>query len=505
MLPHGLEQSYQRLIASGCDQRLVVGADGLNPYGSSLLPRRAVALGSCSCSSPSTRAVEAAQTALSELRRAPNVDQSLNRLRDRVRCMLRAAFSLAEEVDIVLTPSGTDVELLAAALVSGADHPLVNIVVAPEEVGRGTRLAAAGRHYSHCLPCGRSAEPGSPVNDALAGRIELRTISVRDRYGEPLLPIEIDSRVSEAAIAALQQGKKVLIHVVAHSKTGIHAPSLPVVENLTRQMPDEVFGIVDAAQGRLAPAAYQAALDRGWMVALTGSKFFGGPPFCGALLLPPSLGTAAGRMRLLPAGLDDYFCWDDLPANLFPGRQFDKPWINVGGLLRWIAATAEIDAYFHIDAVVRERISSEFATTVRQQFVASQHASLLKDFVVHDHDGAFPNIESATTVFALRLFDAEGTQLDREQLSWLHRRLNTQPAGTRYHLGQPVRIGAQSDVIRLALGAPLVIEVATNPALGICLTDRLQWMKQMLGQLAARIQETVAGVPRAGSLEASQA
>jgi len=57
--------------------------------------------------------------------------------------------------EIFLTPSGTDIELLVLAMVAGMQsRPLVNIVVGPEEIGGGSKLAAAGCHYSSELASG---------------------------------------------------------------------------------------------------------------------------------------------------------------------------------------------------------------------------------------------------------------------------------------------------------------------------------------------------------------
>ncbi len=129
---------------------------------------------------------------------------------------------------------------------------------------------------------------------------------------------------------------------------------LGLIDRLMQTMKDDVVGIVDAAQGRLAPAAYQSALDRGLMVSFTGSKFFGGPPFAGALFVPPSLNPNATGLRKLPAGFEDYFCGRDLPRSWFPLRVVRDQWYNTGSLLRWIAGATEINNYFAIDPLTRE-------------------------------------------------------------------------------------------------------------------------------------------------------
>nr|AKB95185.1 hypothetical protein [uncultured bacterium] len=488
MLSHGLEESFGRLIASGCDQRLIPGVDGLNPYGASILPRRAISLGSCSCSSPTDRATQAARRALDLLRRSSNVDHTVAKTQEGARKTLRETFEIAPEIDIALTPSGTDLEMLAVALVAGKDdRELVNVIVGPREVGSGTCNAASIRHYSTRLPRGGKATPGSAINDALAARVTLHQVDIRDQHGEILLPLEIDGAVTDIVIDAVSRGARVLVHTVAHSKTGIHAPTLPLMERLTQTIGNDFVGIVDAAQGRVAREAYQTALDRGWMVSFTGSKFFGGPPFAGALFVPPHLSPATTGLDQLPAGFEDYFSRRDLPESWFPVG-LAEDWNNVGSVLRWAAATAEIKAYFGVDRTTRNKIAKAFAQAVHDCFDILPNVQLVKEFVCHDADGILPGIVLSPTVFSFEVTDDAGDRLDRDALKRLHKTLNTEIDGMRFHLGQPVMIGQNRAVLRVALGAPLVVDVARERSLGDSLDDRIGWMHNMLEQLSHQVQ-----------------
>lgn len=489
MLPYGLDEPFGRLIASGCDQRLVPGADGLNPYGASVLPRRAVALGSCSCSSPSPRVTRAARHALDKLRRSSNRELTISKLQDSVRESLRKTLHLSPEVEIALTPSGTDLEMLSVAIASrGDDRQIVNIVVGPGEVGSGTCNAAAVCHYNTHLPRGGDAVIGGPVNEALAEKVTVEKIDIRDAGGKLLAPIEVDAAVTEAVVAAVSRDARAIVHLVAHSKTGVHAPTLGLMDRLTGTMKDDVVGIVDAAQGRLAPRAYAAALNRGLMVSFTGSKFFGGPPFAGALFVPPALSPVDTGLKSLPAGLEDYFCRRDLPESWFPVRAADDDWLNTGSLLRWVACASEIESYFAIDRRVRELIAGNFARAITESFRNLPNVSLLEPFVSGGEDVALPAIVKTPTVFSIELTDSAGTPLGQDALKVLHHQLNVGAAGTRFHLGQPVMIGTDRYVLRIALGGPLVIDIATDQSKGAHLRDRLESMKRMIGQLGAQIQ-----------------
>lgn len=489
MLPHGLDEPFGRLLASGCDQRTIPGINGLNPYGASVLPRRAMPFGSCSCSSPSLRATRAARNALDKLRRSYDRERTISQLQHRVRSTLREQLQLSQKIEIALTPSGTDLEMLCVAIASRGDNrQIVNIVVGPGEVGSGTCQAAAVCHYNTHLPRGGEAEIGKPVNDSLAAQVTLQTIDIRNPAGELLSPIEIDSAVTDAVVAAASQEARAIVHLVAHSKTGVQAPTWPLLQRLSRTMKDDVVGIVDAAQGRLAPEAYSQALELGLMVSLTGSKFFGGPAFAGALLVPPTLSPASTELRCLPAGFEDYFCTRDLPESWFPLRATDDQWLNTGSLLRWVACASEMEAYFSIDRRVRELIAGTFASSIIERFSDLPNVRLLKPLDSEIADAMLPSIVKSPTIFAIELTDSTGTPLGREALRSLHHQLNIGAAGTRFHLGQPVKIGNQRHVLRIALGGPLVVDFATDESKGNKLRDRLETLKQMVEQLGTQIQ-----------------
>ena len=166
-MSNSLDATYEQLITAGSDNRLLTTESGLNPYGCKPVPRAAIPFGNCTCSSPSERGMRASIDMLERLRRSSSpVDETL-RVCEEHRLRLKELLTLPDEIDVALSSSGTDVELLVAALAAAGHHrPVVNIIVGPTEVGSGTPLAAAGRHYDDLVPSGNRVVAGTPVSTA---------------------------------------------------------------------------------------------------------------------------------------------------------------------------------------------------------------------------------------------------------------------------------------------------------------------------------------------------
>ena len=279
-----LDCGYSELITSGCDSRLIPNDGGLNRYGCSPLPRRELALGSCSCSSPTAIGTQAARELVADLRRSSLVKRLVAEANERTRDGLRTLLNLSSAVDIALTPSGTDAELLTLALADrDPDRGITNIVIGPGEVGSGTLSAAGGKHYDTLVPRGDRVTSGEAVDKKFAARVETQVIPIRNQRGDVRPAADVDADVQQQVITAVEADRQVLLHAVAHSKTGIYAPRLQTLRQLASKLGDRVTVVVDAAQGRLGSrfgtVGYQGLLNCGYLVSVTGSKFYGGPPF----------------------------------------------------------------------------------------------------------------------------------------------------------------------------------------------------------------------------------
>ncbi len=84
--------------------------------------------------------------------------------------------------------------------------------------------------------------------------------------------------------------------------------------NLRQGAPDHVLVLADCCQLRCSTEHISALLGSvAFSCALTGSKFAGGPTFCGALLVPPRSSSACARKQM-PSGLAAYSAQLDWPS-----------------------------------------------------------------------------------------------------------------------------------------------------------------------------------------------
>src|SRR5699024_10625973 len=109
---------------------------------------------------------------------------------------------------------------------------------------------------------------------------------------------------------------------------------------------------VDNSQLRMDPDDIYQYLKEGFLMTLTGSKFFTGPPFNGALLIPQKIGKKIKEThRRLPQGLADYFYRND-----WPDWELAKTLTHgamPGVYMRWYASLGEIKRYYETPLSLR--------------------------------------------------------------------------------------------------------------------------------------------------------
>src|SRR6185437_9067159 len=169
-------------------------------------------------------------------------------------------------------------------------------------------------------------------------------IPLRDSAGATRSFEEMDRAVIAAIEAAVGKGDKVLLQPMDNSKLGWRSPSQKCLKEISARWPQDVQIVIDACQMRLGRKRIKEYLQRGYVVLLTGSKFFTAPPFCGALLVPAAISVRLASVNKVPLG--DYCNRSDWPMEWKGIRSALPPRLNFGQWLRWEAALEEMRRYF---------------------------------------------------------------------------------------------------------------------------------------------------------------
>jgi hypothetical protein len=457
------------LLTAGGDERILPDpVTARNRYGVAASPRPdEVFFSSSTASSITPRAYRAVEAAWAGLTLDSGGLRRVDFWFDILRARLLALFGVAG-CQVVLTASGTEAEFAALAIAkSVAPGPFTNIVIAPDETGSGVLRAAGGAHFLNSSPFGEGR-----AGNRLAGwedaDIAVTPVGIRDAQGELRAAAAIDAEARGLAEAALAAGRNVLLHRLETSKTGQSGLSEDAAAEIAAGAPERVVVLVDCCQLRCSRRRVRRYLERGFMVALTGSKFFGGPPFSGALLLPPALLARMGRLAL-PAGLADYASRFDWPAELRARTSLE--WINEANLglgLRWVAALEEMERYYSAPEELRRKVAARFLDYVRER---SQGVGGLQ--LVRDRGGASGEPDS---ILSFVMSHPDSLAYSHTETAAIHAHLRAPEQ--IFHLGQPVAIGSRT-ALRIAASAPIVNDVIERVAVGKTMEIALsQWVNK---------------------------
>lgn len=474
------------IMETGGDIRLMRDPQSdLNGYGCSHRPRPwAVTFASSTASSVSQRGYEASDRArlnitaemlLSGERRAIEAEAAA------VRRMIGRDFGVPRGGAVVLAASGTDSELLTLALshLPLADRPITTILLAPEETGSGVPMAAIGRHFAVDTANGHDVSRAAPI-EGYRPDTELISIPLRDPDGGQR-PLEaVEAEIVATIEAATMGGRQVILHALDLSKTGLLAPSMPLLHNLRARFGAALDMVVDACQLRISPTRIRAYLDLDAVVQITGSKFLTGPPFAGAALVPPAIAARLARGRL-PAGLDAYFSRGEWPTSARAARDLPQG-ANYGLLLRWRAALAEYRALAGVSDARKAEVITRFGETVAAA-VARYPILELQDVPSPDRDGDGWDCLRSVFAFAVRASDMPDRMMDPVAARRLYHWLNAdctelfetekerRIAARICHIGQPVALpdgkGGQIGWLRVSAGARLISGEPSHRGLAI--------------------------------------
>ncbi|WP_206244021.1 hypothetical protein [Novosphingobium terrae] len=459
------------LLASGGDERLALDpASGLNIYGYGVVPRPGdLAMGSSTASTISAQAREALAASHAPLMEQVRRDgeevtyrTEVTRLSGRLHALLGVDGANA---DVLFSPSGTDLHLLATTLLAGATRSLLTITLEGSETGSGVVTAAGGRHFMSQAPDGSRVAKGMPLEEVH----QSLSLPVRDDTGALIPSIEIERQLDLTIGAAIRAGRDCLLVTADVTKTGLIAPDLDTVFRLKARYGDRLWIMVDACQLRISPATIRAYLARGMMVAITGSKFMGGPIFSGALLCPPPVARPLSA-AMVPAALGAYFGQDDVPEGWAMRRHLPRR-ANLGLLLRWQAALFEWEQLQALGGDDVAQTIQSFATAVTRRLTGD---AAFEPIATRPLDrGALQvsqphKIDTTPTIFPFLLARLDGAGrragwLDRDETRLVYDHLASGKVASRsIRLGQPVACGARGGVpvsaLRLCLSARLIVD-----------------------------------------------
>ncbi|WP_315721048.1 MULTISPECIES: hypothetical protein [unclassified Bradyrhizobium] len=459
------------LLIDGGDTRLALDRPwGRNAYGCSPSPAPDLVCFASSTASPiSERAyarVELARERLMHAAISLGVDEALDRRTEEMRGELRGHLRLADDVDIVFSPSGTDAQLHALALARAllGEH-VTHVVVGSDQTGSGTAASARGCHFSTRTANGLAVTRDAPIDGLASEAVFLPLLD-----GASMQPRgDLAPAVLDTVEAIVRDGRNVLLQVMDSSKLGWRAPGLACLDEVIRRWPGRVQVVVDACQMRLGPGRLRCYLDRGHLVLMSGSKFYGGPAFSGALLVPRRVASALGEGHAVASGLFDYVNRSDWPLAWTDLRARSAPRANVGQWLRWEAALEEIAAYQAVPASFRRMAIRQLGEAIESLLLLSP---VLRPFAPYASADEDDDEFGRPTIFPFAL-QREGRPLDLGETKAVYRALQYD-LGSRFSgrtaavaarqclIGQPVRIErpgeAPTAALRLCIGARQLTE-----------------------------------------------
>ncbi|MBI5129934.1 MAG: hypothetical protein HZA66_10870 [Rhodopseudomonas palustris] len=460
----------EQLLTCGGDARLDIDrATGRNAYGCSPVPTPEIpSFSSCTATTISERGYEAAERARTALMSSAMLhgliecfDARVEAMRDELKALLGLERSGAE---LVFSASGTDAQLQALALSRALlGGEVVTLIVAADQTGTGTAHTARGQHFSDRSTNDCKVAKGAPVSGL--GPVRSIALRLREADGRLRAPSAIDAEVLETVESLIAQGARVMLEVMDCSKLGLQAPSDRCADEIAARWPGRVQIVVDACQMRLGRSRIARCLARGDLVLLTGSKFYAGPPFSGALLVPPRLSHAIGALKQLAPGLADYAGRSDWPMRWRGLRAQFSAAPNFGQWLRWEAALEEIRAYAAVPEAFRRAALRTLGDGIARLISASPALTLLPPQPHPERGDEF----ASPSIFA---FTAEpcGAPLSLAQCRAISIALRDDTQGAPCLIGQPVGWGGAGDdaaaALRICISARHVVDAwATHPDL----------------------------------------
>lgn len=466
----------EALMMSGGDLRLNIETKNLlNVYGCRPFPRpEAFSFASSTATSVSNIAFDLTQKQREKLIRDSFKNGMAQAYKDQQTDLferLRHSLHLGKNASLIISPSGTDISLLFAGMCQTlTEKTICHILVASDETGSGVPMALAGRHFADTSALNIPVKKEGLIEGFRDA--EVRKIPLRNEAGKLKLRQELDAEVYTALQEALEKGCQPVLHVMDQSKLGYAAPTHDLLEQIRQKFGEKVIVLVDNSQLRMHVSRIEAYLKRGYIITVTGSKFYTGPPFSGALVMPPKF---ADRVRKcegnLPLGFNQYYLKSEFVPDTKIGNKLADGY-NFGSYLRWFAALVEIERYYRIPVTLRNLGTEIFCEHVAMRI---QNSPFLEPLEVQPVSADLPLAEEARTIFPFYILRG-GRALSQPEADKLYRLLNQdisallpdaaddelRIARQVCHIGQPVKVlyhnQQPSAVVRISLGSRILAE-----------------------------------------------
>ena len=383
--------------------------------------------------------------------------------RDRIAKFLK----LPPGAAVILCPSGSDAEyipiVIAKALAGnhGPNSHIVNGVTQLNEIGAGTAPAAMGKYFSTHAPLIGRLQEGQKI---LKGFEDLDgpVISARSRDGEV---IDASAEMKSFTDGSLEKELYPIVHGVFGGKTGVRDTVMPAsLDKGSRSL-----GVIDACQGRFSEAEMQQWMDQDSLVLFTSSKFYQAPPFCGAVIVPPSIAKKLALPEtLVPSdmmgvnGLGGFMTEKELPECLESWSTFltQENTSNIGLALRWEAGLAGMEATSELNDDERDIIVKEWANQVSRMVNDSNNVDVFSvqrsiiSIRIQKGDGEWLNMKEARELYRWMSMDLSNFQDASDE----EKKALSQVA----YIGQPVDVSKDFAIVRIALGAESLLSYSED-------------------------------------------
>jgi hypothetical protein len=498
-----LAKPTEYLLMAGGDLRLNIDEiDLLNKYGCSPFPRPdAFTFASSTATSVSNFAFDKTDKARSILIRNSLKNGFKNitiEFSESLKSNLRKVFKLNDECQIIFSPSGTDSSLQIAAITQIiANKKITHVLVASDETGSGVAAALKGCHFENTTALNYPVEKGDKIEGFRD--IDLIKIPFRDKNGALKTSNQLDQEVFNAISKANKLGNHIVLHAMDHSKLGYQSPSEKMMESLDTLNNLSIQVVVDAAQLRLDPTDIQNNLNKGYIVSITGSKYFTGPPYSGALIFPENVSKLIHSVKnKLPVGLTEYYNHSDWPTSWFCSDDLSDGF-NYGSYMRWKAAIVEMDRYYKTPVLYRNMGIEMFCNFVDDSIKETSFLEpLYRDETIantyNNEEFGIHNIRTIFPFFILKNKEVLSVDHVKQLYVYLNSDISDKFEGSpleiirlaaqKCHIGQAVNVkygnDMQSAILRISLGARVISESWVNRDISIYFRNIETQMNQII-------------------------